>query len=74
RNITETAPYFHNGAIWSLADAVKEMGSTQLGIVITDEEASQIVTFFGALKGRKPEITYPQFPESTLKTAQPDFN
>lgn len=73
RNITETAPYFHNGAIWSLADAVKEMGSTQLGIAITDEEASKIVTFFGALKGRKPEITYPQLPESTLKTPQPDF-
>lgn len=73
RNITETAPYFHNGAIWSLVDAVKEMGSTQLGIVITDEEASQIVTFFGALKGRKPEISYPQLPESTLKTPQPDF-
>jgi cytochrome c peroxidase len=73
RNITETAPYFHNGAIWSLADAVKEMGSTQLGIQISDEEAAKIVTFFGALKGRKPEITYPQLPESTLKTPQPDF-
>lgn len=73
RNITETAPYFHNGAIWSLADAVKEMGSTQLGIVITDEEASHIVKFLGALKGRKPEMTYPQLPESTLKTPQPDF-
>lgn len=74
RNITETAPYYHNGAIWSLAEAVKEMGSIQLGIEITDQEAKQIVTFFGALKGRKPEITYPQLPESTLKTAQPDFN
>jgi cytochrome c peroxidase len=50
------------------------MGSTQLGIAITDEEASQIVTFLQALKGRKPEITYPQLPESTLKTPQPDFN
>lgn len=73
RNVTETAPYFHNGAIWSLADAVKEMGNTQLGIVITDEEASQIVTFLAALKGTKPAITYPQLPESTLSTPQPDF-
>ncbi|OYY55704.1 MAG: cytochrome C biogenesis protein CcsA, partial [Sulfurovum sp. 28-43-6] len=62
-----------NGAIWSLADAVKEMGSTQLGIEITDEEAAQIVTFFGALEGRKPEITYPQFPASTATTPKPDF-
>jgi cytochrome c peroxidase len=74
RNITETAPYYHNGAIWSLAEAVKEMGSTQLGIEISDKEAAQIVDFLGALKGRKPEITYPQLPESTLETAKPDFN
>lgn len=23
RNIAETAPYFHNGAIWSLRDVIK---------------------------------------------------
>ena len=38
RNVEETAPYFHNGAIWSLQDAIKEMGSTQLGITISDDE------------------------------------
>ena len=74
RNITETAPYFHNGAIWNLSDAVKEMGSTQLGIKISDEDAAKIVTFFGALEGRKPEISYPQLPQSTDKTPKPDFN
>ena len=74
RNITETAPYFHNGAIWSLKEAVQEMGRTQLGADISDADAAKIVTFFGALKGKKPEITYPQFPESTAKTAKPDFN
>ena len=73
RNITETAPYFHNGAIWNLADAVKEMGKTQLGIQLTDEETSKIVTFLGALEGRKPEITYPQLPKSTANTPKPDF-
>ena len=74
RNITETAPYFHNGAIWSLTEAVKEMGSTQLGIKISDEEAAKIVTFFNALEGRKPAIAYPQLPKSTDKTPKPDFN
>ena len=73
RNITETAPYFHNGAIWSLEDAVKEMGSTQLGIKINDKEAKQIVTFLGSLEGRKPSIAYPQLPKSTSKTQKPDF-
>jgi len=73
RNITETAPYFHNGAVWSLAESVKIMGETQLGMKISDEDAAKIVTFFGALKGKKPEVIYPQLPESTLKTPKPDF-
>lgn len=71
RNITETAPYFHNGQIWSLEEAVKEMGSTQLGIEITDSDAKKIVTFLGALEGDKPEIVYPILPKSTLKTPKP---
>ena len=74
RNITETAPYFHNGQIWSLNDAVKEMGSVQLGITITDAEAASIVTFLKTLKGVKPNISYPQLPESTIDTAKPEFN
>ncbi|MBD3789947.1 MAG: cytochrome-c peroxidase [Campylobacterales bacterium] len=73
RNITETAPYFHNGAIWSLKEAVQEMGRTQLGQEISDEDASKIVTFLGALKGVKPEVTYPEFPESSASTPKPDF-
>ena len=50
RNITETAPYFHNGQIWSLNEAVKEMGSVQLGIDISDNDAAKIVTFFENIK------------------------
>jgi len=73
RNITETAPYFHNGAIWNLAEAVKEMGRIQLGIQVSDDDAGKIVTFFNSLEGRKPEITYPQLPASTDKTPKPDF-
>ena len=72
RNITETAPYFHNGAIWTLKEAIQEMGSTQLGITINDAEAGKIETFLKALKGRKPAMTYPQLPESTSKTPKPD--
>ena len=74
RNITETAPYFHNGQIWSLNEAIKEMGSVQLGITITDQEANEIKDFLKALKGKKPVITYPQLPESTINTPKPDFN
>ena len=38
RNITETAPYFHNGMIWSLKDAVKEMSHVQVAYRIEDAE------------------------------------
>ncbi|MEA3553516.1 MAG: cytochrome-c peroxidase [Campylobacterota bacterium] len=74
RNIEETAPYFHNGAIWSLSDAVKEMGSTQLGIKISDKEAKQISCFLKSLTGDKGDISYPQLPVITNKTPKPDMN
>lgn len=72
RNITQTAPYFHNGGIWSLKEAIIEMGRIQLGIEINDKEATSIETFLKALKGRKPEIIYPNLPASTQTTPHPD--
>ena len=74
RNIEETAPYFHNGGIWSLADAVKEMGSTQLGISISNDDSKKIVTFLKTLTGEKPQISYPILPASTVNTPKPDMN
>jgi cytochrome c peroxidase len=74
RNIVETAPYFHNGQIWSLKDAIKEMGSVQLGIKISDKEADKMMEFMHALTGRKQVITYPILPPSTSKTPKPDMN
>lgn len=71
RNVVETAPYFHNGGIWSLKDAIKEMGSIQLGIDISDQEALSIVDFLDSLTGKKPEIIYPILPPSTEKTPRP---
>jgi len=74
RNITQTAPYFHNGQYWNLKDAIKEMGRIQLGVAITDKEAASIETFFGALEGKKPAITFPMLPASTATTPKPDMN
>jgi len=74
RNITQTAPYFHNGQIWSLKDAIKEMGRIQLGIKINDNEAASIEEFLTALEGRKGHIILPQLPASTFKTPKPDIN
>ncbi|NLK66727.1 MAG: cytochrome-c peroxidase [Campylobacteraceae bacterium] len=74
RNILKTAPYFHNGAFWDIKDAIKEMGSTQLGIEISDAEAASMATFFEALEGRMPEIIYPMLPNSTLDTPKPELD
>ncbi len=72
RNIEETAPYFHNGKVWSLKEAVQEMGITQLSMKISDSDANKIVTFLKSLTGKKPNIQYPTLPPSTEKTAKPD--
>jgi cytochrome c peroxidase len=72
RNVTQTAPYYHNGGIWSLHEAIVEMGKTQLGIDLSDKEAASIETFLKALDGRKPQIVYPELPASTDKTPKPD--
>jgi len=73
RNIAETAPYFHNGAIWSLNEAIREMGSTQLGISISNKEAETIAVFLKSLTGEKPKVIYPQLPASTEKTPKPQL-
>lgn len=74
RNVLLTQPYFHNGAIWDIEDAIKEMGSIQLGIQISDEEAASIATFFESLNGKMPEIIYPVLPASTKNTPKPELD
>jgi len=40
RNITQTAPYFHNGMIWELKDAIKEMAHIQVGYKVKNNNKS----------------------------------
>ena len=72
RNITETAPYFHNGAVWSLSEAIKIMGETQLGIDLNDKEVASIKSFLTSLEGEKPKVEYPVLPSVTDKTPKPN--
>lgn len=51
RNVTLTAPYFHDGSVSSLQEAVKMMGHYQLGKELTDEEAKSIETWLGSTAG-----------------------
>lgn len=51
RNITKTAPYFHNGAIKEIEEAVRIMGKHQIGINFTKEQIEEIVAFLKTLEG-----------------------
>lgn len=52
RNIAKTGPYFHDGSVDSLAEAVQMMATHQLGVQVTDAEVASIVEFLGALTGQ----------------------
>jgi cytochrome c peroxidase len=63
RNLAYTAPYLHNGSVDTLEDAVRVMGSTELDLVLTDEQVSDIVAFLKALSGPlkvEPKVNLPQ--------------
>ena len=55
RNVTETSPYFHDGSVDRLEDAVAIMAKVQLMKDLTKEQANDIVAFLGALTGTIPE-------------------
>ncbi|MDQ7043283.1 MAG: cytochrome-c peroxidase [Sulfurimonas sp.] len=74
RNITQTAPYFHNGQVATLKEAIVEMGRIQLGTAISDKDAASIETFLGSLEGRKPNLTYPILPVRTASTPAQNIN
>lgn len=55
RNVQMTAPYFHDGSVDRLQDAVKIMAQLQLGKTLTDAQAGDIVAFLKSLTGQIPE-------------------
>lgn len=55
RNIEHTAPYFHDGHVKELKDAVIIMAKGQLNYNISDEEAENITAFLKSLSGDLPE-------------------
>jgi len=54
RNIAKTAPYFHDGSVERLDDAVRVMGEVQLGRALTPQEIGDIVAFLQSLSGELP--------------------
>ena len=55
RLVSQTAPYFHDGSVETLEEAVWIMGKIQLNQNLTDEEVDHIVSFLHTLS---PDTTY----------------
>ena len=72
RNVELTYPYFHDGAVHKLADAVNIMGKLQLGKTYTQEETDKIVAFLKTLTGDQPKIELPILPASIDDTPKPE--
>lgn len=56
RNIAETAPYFHDGSIAGLSDAVELMAISQLGVTLTSDQRHNLTQFLHTLTAPKPQI------------------
>lgn len=72
RNITLTAPYFHDGSHTDLGEAVRTMARYQLGKTLTDGEVTSIVAFLGTLEGEMPTLNIPPLPASRFAAAPAD--
>ncbi len=66
RNVAETPPYFHDGSVDKLPDAVIIMAKIQLAKDLTKEQAGDIAAFLTSLTGRIPDsmLRVPVLPSS----------
>lgn len=63
RNIALTAPYFHNGSVPTLDQAVRVMAKAQLNREIDDRQAAVLVAFLKSLTGEFSVQTSPTLPD-----------
>lgn len=59
RNVERTAPYFHDGSVGSLEEAIRIMAKYQLGRHIEDGQVAAIAAFLKSLSGPLPNIDGP---------------
>ncbi len=68
KNVAVTAPYFHNGMVKTLDEAVRVMAKTQLNKELKDDEVNDIVAYLQSLTGKFPEQKMPRLPATEGKT------
>jgi cytochrome c peroxidase len=74
RNVTKTAPYFHDGSEPKLENAIRLMAKHQLGRKLSSQKIQLIIKWLGTLQGKLPSeyIREPKLPASSSKTPSPD--
>ncbi len=72
RNVALTAPYFHNGKVKTLDEAVRVMAKAQLDADLKDDQVNDIVAFLHALTGEFPKQSMPVLPPTMGKTHTPE--
>ncbi len=55
RNIEKTAPYFHDGSVQDLGEAIQIMAKDQLGKELTEKQIAEIKDFLKTLNGQVPQ-------------------
>ncbi|TPW17365.1 MAG: cytochrome c peroxidase, partial [Halothiobacillaceae bacterium] len=74
RNVAVTAPYFHNGAVATLEEAIRVMAKVQLKLELTEVQVANIAAFLNSLTGEFPRQSLPRLPaipNRALYSAQP---
>lgn len=59
RNIAKTAPYFHDGSVKTLPEAVAIMARLQLGKTLGPKQTAELVAFLSSLTGEVPKAFAP---------------
>ena len=55
RNVAMTPPYFHDGSVHTIPEAVRIMAKVQLGQTLSDRGTAEIVAFLESLTGTLPQ-------------------
>jgi cytochrome c peroxidase len=73
RNVAKTAPYYHDGSVATLQEAVRSMADHQLGTEVTQAEVDAVLAFLDALTGVPPldYVAEPELPPDGAKTPIP---
>jgi cytochrome c peroxidase len=73
RNIKKTGPYFHDGSVATLDQAIRNMAVHQRGVTLTNAQVKSIEAWMDSLTGQIPAsyIKTPELPKGTSQTPHP---